>query len=162
MAATITTIANNIPIVHFNNAGHAMISNTEQQAGIDIILNQMSNARCVQGSILTLFGQLINTNSSQIAIFQSADFAVTFAAYNIERQNRTHNNTHGGRIVVLQDQMDSEVYPRQDKCVQSNGTIKFHVILYPVLDKGETWTQLILDTLTTWYGTSTTINATSN
>jgi selenocysteine lyase/cysteine desulfurase len=77
----------------------------------------------------------------------STAFAISLAAKNIERLQLTPAMATGKtqKILVLQDQMCSAVYPWQDVCDRSNGKVKLMIVQYPAMD--QTWTELVVDTI---------------
>jgi len=145
-------MAENGEIVYFNNAGMARLSDDVQQAGIQAVSHQMDqHDPSIVPRIRELFASLVEADASQIAIMPSTAFAVTLAARNIERLHLSQpdscssigKNKH--RILVLQDQMCSAVYPWQDVCKRSKGKVKLTIVPYP--EEGTSWTELVLEHL---------------
>jgi selenocysteine lyase/cysteine desulfurase len=136
-----TEISSNDDIAYFNHAGQALLSAAVREAGIKAI--QKPPWGGVAGStdqkrVRELFASLIEAEASQIAMTPSTAFAMTLAATNIQR---TLENKKG-RILVLQDQFDSAIYPWQNVCDASNGDITLDIVQYPTDDGG--WTEAIL------------------
>ncbi|OEU12707.1 hypothetical protein FRACYDRAFT_219462, partial [Fragilariopsis cylindrus CCMP1102] len=145
-------------VYYFNNAGQAPLSLDVQNIGIKIIAetppwddNNHKYAQSSQKRIRTLFSTLIgdidndndidnnnnesSSSGSRIAIVPSTAFAITLAARNIQRihylQQRDGSCDGRGRIIVLQDQFDSAVYPWQQICEESDGKIALDIVEYP-------------------------------
>jgi selenocysteine lyase/cysteine desulfurase len=109
--------------------------------------------------------QLIGVEAEDIAIMPSTAFAVTLAAHNIFDAAKQHQllprellppkttrtgsgyAEQNGRIVVLQDQFDSAVYPWQEICHKSSGALTLDVVPYP--SSHQTWTQVVMERLLT-------------
>lgn len=72
--------------------------------------------------IRRLFASLIGASSNDIAIMASTAFAISLAASNIARIKKD-----GGKIIMLQDEMCSEVYPWQ-KVVHDNPAFQLEII----------------------------------
>lgn len=132
--------------VYFNNAAMARLSNDVQQAGIIAITNQFEQDDSMLQSIRKDFTSIIGGNSDDercIAIMPSTAYAITFAAKNLAA---TQLLTKGGKILVLQDQFCSAIYPWQEIIANSNGNLSFEIVPYP--NETETWTDLIISRLT--------------
>jgi selenocysteine lyase/cysteine desulfurase len=111
-------------------------------------------------TVRKMLGHLPNAEST-IAIMPSTAFAVTLAARNIQRLlaekqkqqleeeedvgSSAANGTRRFRILVLQDQFDSAIYPWQQICKESNGLIRLEVVEHPTEYDG--WTRSILEKL---------------
>lgn len=186
-------------IIYLNHAQQAILTLEVQQSGIQHIINYDNNVADINipNNIRILFGQLIGANNNinnTIAIMPCTAFAITLAAYNIERQcllsiqnqynkqhqkrqeinvvddrmcipetitnnNSTMNSTNApgaatsddhdvnviGRysFVILQDQMESAVYPWEDICHRHPDIFHLDIIPYPTIN--QTWTQLLID-----------------
>jgi selenocysteine lyase/cysteine desulfurase len=129
-------------IVYLNNAAMARLHPDVKKAGIQAITDPMHHDNTVATSIRMHFATLIEASSDTIAIMPSTAFAVTLAAKNLEQQL-----VGPGKILVLQDQMCSAVYPWQDVCDRSNGKLTLDIVPYP--DNTTTWTDLVLERLQT-------------
>lgn len=134
-------------IVYFNNAGMARFRDDVKQAGMEAVSNQMDHDPTTVPRIRELFADLIEADSSQIALMPSTAFAITLAAKNLERFQLSQDISGGEnqKILVLQDQMCSAVYPWQDISDRSNGRIQLEIVPYP--EKNESWTELVLERL---------------
>ena len=104
---------------YLNNAGQARLSAAVQLTGIRSITTTMpgSPSNDDDDRCRALFAQLIHAPTSDIAIVPSTAFAMTMAARNVERMY-----PEGGRILVLEDQFPSAVYPWQALCRDSNSS----------------------------------------
>eukprot|EP00529_Nitzschia_sp_RCC80_P023573 CAMPEP_0113492522 /NCGR_PEP_ID=MMETSP0014_2-20120614/28123_1 /TAXON_ID=2857 /ORGANISM="Nitzschia sp." /LENGTH=458 /DNA_ID=CAMNT_0000386363 /DNA_START=92 /DNA_END=1468 /DNA_ORIENTATION=- /assembly_acc=CAM_ASM_000159 len=96
----------------------------------------------------------LETEDSTIAIMPSTGFAVTLAARNIQRllllkEKDAENDTSSKkyRILVLQDQFDSAIYPWQQICKESDGKVRLDIVDKPTEYDG--WTRSILEKLST-------------
>lgn len=130
---------NDDDIVYLNNAGQARLEKRVQEIGSKRI--QMppwkSNVSEDDRQVRRLFAQLILADESEISIMPSTAFAITLAAKNVE----LHSSLTGGRVLLLQDQYDSAVYPWQDLCHRSDGRWKLEIVPSP----HETdWTEAVL------------------
>lgn len=130
--------------IYFNNAAMARFSDNVQQAGITAITNQFEQDESMLHSIRKDFTSIIGgDDESCIAIMPSTAYAITFAAKNLAA---TQILTEGGKILVLQDQFCSAIYPWQEIFSNSNGNLSFEIVQYPT--EAETWTELIVSRLT--------------
>ena len=102
----------------------------------------ISNVDEDQKRIRELFAFLIEAEPQRVAIMPSTAFAISLAASNIRR---TLSPGKKGRILVLQDQMCSAIYPWQQMCDASNGDIILDIIQHPTNDGG--WTEAIIKKL---------------
>ena len=130
-------------IVYLNNAGQAPLSQEVQRAGIDAMRRppwQMHGDED-QKRVRELFASMIDAKKSDIAVMPSTAFAVTLAAKNIQRTITKKT----GRILILQDQMCSAIYPWQELCSESNGNITLEIIPHPTSDGG--WTESVMELL---------------
>jgi len=132
-------------IVYFNNAGMARFRDDVKQAGVDAVSNQMDHDPTTVPRIRELFAGLIEADSSCVALMPSTAFAITLAAQNLERFQLSRGTSDGKnrKILVLQDQMCSAVYPWQDICDRSKGRIQLEIVPYP--EKDESWTEIVLE-----------------
>jgi selenocysteine lyase/cysteine desulfurase len=130
------------PRTYLNNAGQARLDPEVQALGIACIEQPVWNMHADkdQQEVRKLFAQLISTDAKNIAIMPSTAFAISLAAHNIQKILTGKR----GRIVVLQDQMCSAVYPWERLCSESDG-ISLDVVPYPGND--QTWTDKVLERL---------------
>lgn len=138
-----TTEISSDDIAYFNHAGEAPLSAAVREAGIKAIQTPPweMNVTADQKQVRELFASLIEAEASQIAMTPSTGFAMTLAANNIQRTLERKK----GRILVLQDEFNSAVYPWQNVCDTSNGDITLGIVQYPTDDGG--WTEAILKKL---------------
>lgn len=128
--------------IYFNNAAMARFSNDVQQAGITAITNQFDQDDSMLQSIRKDFTSIIGGDDERcIAIMPSTAYAITFAVKNLEATEVLRK----GKILVLQDQFCSAIYPWQDVITRSNGNLSFEIVPYP--SETETWTELIISRL---------------
>ena len=109
---------------YLDHAKEALLSPCVKLAGWKAIQTppwQCSSATD-KAEIRTRFAALIGASPDDIAIMASTAFAMTLAAVNIARIRKD-----GGKIVVLQDEMCSEVYPWQ-KLVESTAAFQLDVV----------------------------------
>jgi hypothetical protein len=74
------------------------------------------------------------STGSRIAVLPSTAFAITLAARNIMDQHRKKRKDCAvarGRIIVLQDQFDSAIYPWQQVCDESEGKVSLDIVGHP-------------------------------
>jgi hypothetical protein len=92
-----------------------------------------------------------------IAIMPSTAFAITLAARNLQRTvvMKDDDDDVGNsdsdrryRIIVLQDQFDSAIYPWQQVCDESNGRVRLDIIAHPPDDEDNGWTEAIMRSIT--------------
>ena len=128
-------------MIYFNNAAKARFDPTVVATGMSRLqqepweLQQDDTAKDV---VRQLFGRLIGASGSDISVMPSTAFAITLAAMNV-----CHDSTRaGGKILILQDQYPSAVYPWQDLCASATDKFALEIVPYPQED--ETWTSLIL------------------
>ncbi|GAX29188.1 hypothetical protein FisN_28Lh016 [Fistulifera solaris] len=112
---------------YWNNAGQARLSAATQLAGIRSITTTEPSVTDTT-RIRTLFAQLVDAAPSEIAIVPSTAFAMTLAAKNIERLY-----PDGGKILILEDQFPSAVYPWQALCHNHsiNSKWSLEIVRYP-------------------------------
>lgn len=73
--------------IYFNHAQQAILTSEVQQAGIDHIISLSDDINeDIPHDIRVLFSKLIHATENTIAIIPCTAFAITLAAYNIERQ----------------------------------------------------------------------------
>lgn len=142
-------------IVYLNNAEQSRLSAKVQRSGLTSIQASpvAPHADEDQRRIRSLFASLIDAEESEIAIHPSTAFAVTLAAENVYAQlprNGSFNNdsscTSPQQILIVQDQMNSAVYPWQNICKRSGGKLKLAVVAYPT-QRENGWTEAILERL---------------
>ena len=138
----------NDDLIYLNNAGQGRFSNKVQAAGLQALQRSPWEMSAVQEEqdVRSLFAQLIGAASSEIAIMPSTAFAITLAAHNIARlhqikrtlqrhdhQQKKHSNSSdkeeqmevldvgAAKVLVLQDQYPSAIYPWQEICDRRKG-----------------------------------------
>jgi selenocysteine lyase/cysteine desulfurase len=129
-------------VVYLNNAAQARLLPEVQAAGVNAVTRpawEMSGAPD-QSRIRQLFASIIQAEETDISIMPSTAFAITLAAKNIHKHAK-----QSGKILILQDQFCSAIYPWQDLCDSSNGNLTLEIVPYP--EKGQTWTKGVLDRL---------------
>lgn len=127
-------------IVNLNNAGQAPLSEAVKAAGVEAVQRPpwKMHATDDQVPIRALFASLIGADDPQrIAIMPSTAFAITLAENNIIRNSTAQK----GKVLLLQDQMCSAVYPWE----QQDGAFVLDILPYPTTDGG--WTEAVLDRL---------------
>jgi len=146
---------NDRAVHYFNHASQALLSTEVKKLGIELIRaspwNNTENrhsAQYCQERVRSLFATIIdcdekdeavdskeieNTSTgSRIAVFPSTAFAITLAARNIIEQRRKREDCGGcGRILVLQDEFDSAIYPWQQMCDESKGRLSLDIVEHP-------------------------------
>ena len=136
-------------VVYLNNAGEAHLSSQVQKVGMQAMTQppwKDSNNNILDSQrdrIPQLFASLINAKSSKdIALMPSTAFAITFAARNIQRCCLVGRGG-GGKILVIEDQMCSAIYPWQQICTESNYSVELKIVKYPTENGG--WTEAVLN-----------------
>lgn len=135
-------------VVYLNNAGQAELSPEVKAAGIAAIQQPPWEPHATgddQQRVRECFASLIEADASDVAIMPSTAFAITLAARNIQRLAATKNTK--GKILLLQDQFNSAVYPWQQICEESNGSVTLQIIPHPPPNQEHGWTKAILDRL---------------
>jgi len=129
--------------VYFNNAAKAQFDPSVVATGVACIEKDPweMNAEDDKERVRELYARIIGstTTKDSIAIVPSTAFAVTLAAQNLK------SSAKPGKILLLQDQYPSAVYPWQDICKTTSGKFSLHIVPYP--NENETWTGLILELL---------------
>lgn len=150
---------NRSDMIYLNNAAMARLHPDVQQVGIRAITDQMSCTPDQEAAtVLAIrehFAALVDANGPKdISLMPSTGFAITLAAKNIESQlllilaNQqqqplsSSSSVESGKILLLQDQMCSAVYPWQDVCDRSNGKFALDIVPYP--NPESSWTSDIL------------------
>lgn len=142
----------NDPIIYLNNAGQAWLDSDVQAVGKEMVNNPpfVHPPAGTSSKIRQSFSELIKAKAEDIAIVPSTAFAITLAAKNIQRLYMSscsnNNEKKRNKILLLQDQMCSAVYPWQDICdrplQESVSPLSLEIVPYP---KGGTgWTEAIL------------------
>ncbi|KAL3925352.1 MAG: hypothetical protein SGILL_000461 [Bacillariaceae sp.] len=155
--------------IYLNNAGKAILDPEVVDVGHSMV-NQppfVHPPPDLQDRIRSLFSQLIHADPDEIAIVPSTAFAITMAAKNIQRLHLRHvqqiqqdqasctntNTKLRTKILLLQDQMCSAVYPWQQICDESRiddrtsaNPLSLHVVPSPKEQSGG-WTEAILSEL---------------
>jgi selenocysteine lyase/cysteine desulfurase len=150
------------PVAYLDHAGQAPLSDAVIQAGIDALHrkpweSQPEVAIKSQQRVRYLFANLIGADASDIAIHPSTAFAMSMAAENIfpTIQNARRSSSSAAttttikdKVLVLQDEFNSAVYPWQNMVQRSNGRLNLAIVPCPTLTFGHsTWTDAILDSL---------------
>jgi selenocysteine lyase/cysteine desulfurase len=138
---------------------------TEANAVVNAEANQQQLSKIdVAHQTRTLFGQIIGANASDVAITPSTGFALTMVAHNLYRtgilknvndnnnandNDNVNNNSSAekndhNQILILQDEMSSEVYCWQEVCKESN--CKLVIVPHPTSQEHD-WTYLIMKAL---------------
>jgi selenocysteine lyase/cysteine desulfurase len=130
-----------------NNAAKARFDPTVVATGVACINKDPweMDADSDKQQIRKLYAEIIKApGPSHISIMPSTAFAITLAAQNLQRIVKS-----GGKILLLQDQYPSAVYPWQDICQQKPTKFSLEVVPCPNKESSpsETWTSLILDRL---------------
>jgi selenocysteine lyase/cysteine desulfurase len=156
---TTATRSQNSQVVYLNNAAQARLSDSVIQAGRDALHRQPwesggAAAAESQRRVRQLFAKIIEADESNIAIHPSTAFAVTMAAENILREHSQSTTTRKYKILLLQDEFYSAVYPWQNIVHRSNGQLQLEIVPYPdqdnyntLNDENWTWTDGILKRL---------------
>jgi selenocysteine lyase/cysteine desulfurase len=140
-------------IVYFDNAGMARFSPAVRQAGIRCIEHQLAGCDAdAPNKVRESFAKLIDADPSRIALMASTAFAITLAAENLKATwSFPSRSGRPGKVLVIQDQFASAVYPWQTICAESNGAITLEIIPDPASLSSSsfttTWTELIVDRL---------------
>ena len=153
-STTATTTATNAAtkVVYLNNAGLAELTMKAKEAGQRAVMKHVwepPNDNSIDAEkVRECFAKLIHCDDPlDIAMVNDTAFAISLAAFNIQRTMKSKHRTNGGRIILLQDQFPSAVYPWQQVCDESeNNSIKLDIVPYPTNEK-ETWTSMILQRL---------------
>ena len=137
-------------VAYFNNASATALPPSVLAAGQQALESQSSpwessshDPKQDPDQIRRLFGRIVNSptdNGSDVAIFPGTAFAITLAAHNLHRTGRLRPNS---KILLIQDQMPSAVYPWQEMCHIVEG-LELLVVPYPQ-SEGWGWTELILE-----------------
>eukprot|EP00977_Amphora_coffeiformis_P015742 scaffold4707_cov164-Amphora_coffeaeformis.AAC.16 len=128
--------------VYLNNAAKARFDPSVVATGVACMEKDPweMNAEEDKERVRELYAQIIDsTTKDTIAIMPSTAFAITLAAQNLKKLAKS------GKILLLQDQYPSAVYPFQDLCKTTQGKFSLDIVPYP--KKNETWTSLILERL---------------
>lgn len=126
-------------ICYLNHAKEATLSSAVQLAGWKALQKPAWEHpdATTKPDIRRLFALLIGAAPEDIAIVASTALAMTLAATNIAR-----TRSGGGKIVVVQDQMCSQVYPWQK--LEKDDPTKFELVVVP---PSEDTTNAILERL---------------
>jgi selenocysteine lyase/cysteine desulfurase len=125
-------------VCYLDNAKEAILSPGVQYAGLSAlkISPWKWSSTSLKDDVRHHFASLIGASPDDIAIMASTAFAITLAATNIARLKKS-----GGTIVVLQDEMCSQIYPWQ-QAIHENSTLKFDIVPF-----SDDFSQGILDRL---------------
>ena len=116
---------------------------TAGHAGVDLKVRpwHIGNSAATVEEIRRLFGQIIGATADDIALMPSTAFAVSTAAANLEL-------VPGRHVLVLEDQMASNVYPWQHKMDEAGHGATVRTVLRPSRGAADaTWTSAILDAI---------------
>ena len=141
-------------IAYFNNASSTALPSSVLAAGQRALHSQarpwdappQHDAKDDQVQIRRLFAKLISSPSddgSDVAICPSTAFAITLAAHNLHRVGKIRPQS---KVLLVQDQMPSAVYPWQELCHLVEDGLELLVVPYPENDE-RGWTELILEQL---------------
>ena len=139
-------------VAYFNNASSTRLPPSVLAAGQRALHSQACpwdapshDAQDDLKQIRRLFAKLIGSlcvDGSDVTICPSTAFAITLAAHNLRRTGKIRPNS---KILLIQDQMPSAVYPWQEICHFVEG-LELLVVPYPET-KERGWTELILEQL---------------
>eukprot|EP00040_Diaphanoeca_grandis_P018848 m.99191 g.99191 ORF g.99191 m.99191 type:complete len:437 (-) comp27136_c0_seq1:96-1406(-) len=131
---------------YLNSAGRTILASPVYQEGVVGLSAKLTPWRGmgsddVADVIRQRFGRLINAPATSIAIVPTTSFAMSLAAANIAEDTSLNK---GDTIVVLGDQMGSNVLPWQNLCKKKS--LKLKVVPNPSRHSlaTETWTAAIL------------------
>jgi selenocysteine lyase/cysteine desulfurase len=141
-------------VIYFNNSGKTPLPISVQEAGQRALQRESHpwtlGDECTD-EIRSLFSQIIHASPKDIAIVPSTGFAMSLVAHNLFRNvsyrasRRSKNDGNDPpnklKVLILQDEMASEVYAWQEFRDQ----IEFVIVPHPQSDSG--WTKLILQCL---------------
>jgi kynureninase len=141
-------------VIYLNNAGQAWLDAEVQATGRAMVSSPpfVHPSTDIPTKIRRSFSQLIHSNPEEIAIVPSTAFAITIASKNIQRmymeqQKKGRSNDRArNKILLLQDQMCSAVYPWQDiadQSMASGNPLSLQIV--PPSSGG--WTQAVLSHL---------------
>ncbi|KAL3924796.1 MAG: hypothetical protein SGILL_000825 [Bacillariaceae sp.] len=142
-------------VTYLNNAGKAILDPQVVKVGRTMVGQApyaSSSPGDMQDQIRSSFAQLIHADQDDIAIMPSTAFAITLAAKNIQRlhgQTLQHPQQNRTKILLLQDQMNSAVYPWQQICDESSNDetpMSLHIVPYPKTHS-QGWTEAVLSEL---------------
>jgi kynureninase len=148
-------MACNKNVVWLNNAGQAWLDPEVQATGremVDCPSFLHPSSADIPTKIRQSFSQLIQSNPEEIAIVPSTAFAITMAAKNIQRlymEQQQKDRSYDGvrnKILLLQDQMCSAVYPWQhisDQTRACGNPLSLQIV--PQCSGG--WTEAVLSQL---------------
>jgi kynureninase len=142
-------------MIYLNNAAQARLDPRVEQAGIEALRRERIGEGIPPDTttrIRQLFSTLIGaSDASTIAITPSTAFCMTLVANNMYNQWTTQQNVVKGRILILEDQFNSAVYPWQRLCdleLRKDGHLRLDVVPCPdFLDASDSWTCRILQSL---------------
>ena len=139
-------------VAYFNNASSTPLPPSVLAAGQRALHSQAcpwdapsQDAHDDQNQIRRLFAKLIDSpgdDGSDVAICPSTAFSMTLSAHNLLRTGKIRPNS---KILLIQDQMPSAVYPWQEICHLVEG-LDLLVVPYPETEE-RGWTELILKQL---------------
>ena len=137
-------------IAYFNNAGKVPIPPLVEKVGIDALHQEcspwMESAESISEIVAetrSLFAKLVGARALDIAITPSTGFTLTMVAHNLLRTG-VLSRDEKSKILILQDEMSSEVYCWQEVCRESNSELL--IIPHPNSIDND-WTNLISDAL---------------
>lgn len=133
-------------VTYMNHSGKTPLPLSVQREG-ELAMKRESNPWDPQmsctDSIRSYFAQIIHASPADIAIVPSTGFAMTLFAKNIFRTS----NRIRQRVLILQDEMSSEVYAWQESLSIHDGReVDFIVVPHPT-EQMEGWTDMVLKSL---------------
>lgn len=139
-------------IIYFNNSGKTCQPRSVEEVGRKALSTDCNpwnlGAECTD-EMRSLFSQIVNASSKDIAIVPSTGFAMTLVAKNLFSfskgssfdQAENENTPKVQRLLILQDEFSSEVYAWQEFRDQ----VEIIIVPHPKDDGG--WTDLIIQHL---------------
>jgi selenocysteine lyase/cysteine desulfurase len=127
-------------VAYFNNAAKARFAPSVVATGLACLQKDpwLMSADGDKEKVRELYARIVGAKAANdIAIMPSTCFAITLAAQNLKDST--------GKVLLIQDQYPSAVYPFQDICKASDGSLSMEIVPYP--KENDNWTQLILDRL---------------
>ena len=130
--------------VYLNNAAEARLSAATKEVGVACVQQSPTKHNLPDANVRVrqLFAQLIGCESKHVSLMPSTAFAITLAASNLAREWRETT----GKILLIQDQYSSAVYPWQDVVAQSEGRLQLLIVEPPTATT--TWTDQVVAALT--------------
>lgn len=138
-------IVNDEKLLYLDSSGKSMQPLPVEKVGIDALIRKSSPWNGIDNTnpdeIRLLYSKIINASQYDIAICHSTSYAISIIAANVVNLKILKNNQ---KVVILEDEMASSVYPWQNAVKLSNSSLVIVKDPAKSMTTDSTWTDAII------------------